>query len=383
MLLTSILLCLLAIGYAFAGYPCLMAFLAHFFPRPFAKQVNQERGLSVVICVHNAAAVIAARLRNLFECDWKGPFEVLVVCDGCSDDTAGEIERLALAQVQVLSSPYHQGKAAALNLALPRCSYPIVVLTDARQRFAKNALLKLAAPFADSHVGAVSGRLEIAPSEEGSGRGGDLYWRLETFLRTVEGRYDSVIGCTGAICAMRPELYAPLPVDTLLDDVVIPMRVAEKGYRVIYEPEAVAFDPQRLDPEKEKTRKLRTLVGNFQLIETYPAWMLPSKHRLWWMLISHKYLRLLVPWLLMFVLILSMAGAAAGDPFAGALLLGQLFCYAAGMLGLVMRGGIFRLCGIPAGFLLLQASCFMAFFAYFRHRRNLSRVWRPTSLPLQ
>lgn len=383
MLLTGILLSLIAIGYVFAGYPCLMAVLAHFFPRPCSRQVNLESGLSVVICVHNAASVIAGRLRNLLECDWNGPFEVVVVCDGCSDESAGEIERLALPQVRVLSSSHRQGKASALNLAVPSCSYPLVVLTDARQRFAKDSLLKLAAPFADPVVGAVSGRLEIALSKAGSGRGADLYWRLETFLRAVEGRFDSVIGCTGAICAIRRELYMPLPADTLLDDVVIPMRVAEKGYRVIYEPEAVAFDPQKLDAEKEKKRKLRTLVGNFQLIESYPEWMLPWRHRLWWMLVSHKYLRLLVPWLMMVVLLLSLVGAAGGDAFVSALLIGQLLCYAAGLLGLLKQGRKFRYCGIPAGFLLLQACCFLAFFAYFRHRRDLSRLWHSSSLPLQ
>ncbi len=379
MILVGLLLCLSLIGYSFAGYPALMGLLARLFPKPWEEAIEAKKGLSVVLCVHNAEAIIRERLRNLLDCAWEGPLEIIVVCDGCTDGTLKEIAATAASQIRVLEGQNKGGKPAGLNLAIPHCLHEIVILADARQSFAKEALQKLAAPFADSEVGAVSGLLEIASSEAGGGRGVDLYWRLETKLRAFEGRFDSVIGCTGAICAIRRELYEPLPADTLLDDVVIPMRIAHQGHRVIYEPAAKAFDPQRLEPEKEKNRKLRTLVGNFQMIERYPAWMLPWRNRLWWMLISHKYLRLLVPWLMIAAFVLSVIGA--GDPFVRLLLLVQVLCYAAGLLGSLVKGIKSRFLSIPAGFLLLQASCFMAFFAYATHRRNLLALWQPSSPP--
>jgi cellulose synthase/poly-beta-1,6-N-acetylglucosamine synthase-like glycosyltransferase len=377
MIVIGLLLCLALIGYSFAGYPMLMGLLARCCPKPWKEAVEPEKGLSIVLCVHNTEAIIRQRLENLLECTWEGPLEIIVVCDDCTDGTVKVIQALAAPQVRVLETQTKGGKPAGLNLALPKCSHEIVVLADARQSFAKDALQKLAAPFADTEVGAVSGLLEIAASQAGGGRGVDLYWRLETKLRAFEGRFDSVIGCTGAICAIRRDLFEPLPSDTLLDDVVIPMRIAHRGHRVIYEPAAKAYDPQQLEPEKEKRRKLRTLVGNFQMIERYPEWMLPWQNRLWWMLISHKYLRLLVPWLMIAALVLSVIGA--GQPFVRVILILQVLCYAAGVLGSVVKGIQSRFVSIPAGFLLLQASCFMAFFAYVGHRRDLLALWQPSS----
>lgn len=377
MIVIGLLLCLALIGYSFGGYPMLMGLLARCCPKPWKEATEPEKGLSIVLCVHNAEAIIRERLQNLLECTWEGPLEIIVVCDGCTDGTVKVIQALAATQVRVLETQAKGGKPAGLNLALPKCSHKIVVLADARQSFAKDALQKLAAPFADTEVGAVSGLLEIAASQAGGGRGVDLYWRLETKLRAFEGRFDSVIGCTGAICAIRRDLFEPLPSDTLLDDVVIPMRIAHRGHRVIYEPAAKAYDPQQLEPEKEQKRKLRTLVGNFQMIERYPEWMLPWQNRLWWMLISHKYLRLLVPWLMIAALVLSVIGA--GQPFVRVMLILQVLCYAAGVLGLKVKGIQSRFVSIPAGFLLLQASCFMAFFAYVRHRRDLLALWQPSS----
>ena len=377
MIIIGLLLSLMLIGYSFAGYPLLMGLLARCFPKPWKEGFDAEKGLSIVLCVHNAEAIIRERLQNLLDCTWKGPLEIIVVCDGCTDGTVKAIQDFAASQVRVLETETKSGKPAGLNLALPQCSHDIVVLADARQSFAKDALQKLAAPFAESEVGAVSGLLEIAASAAGGGRGVDLYWKLETKLRTLEGRFDSVIGCTGAICAIRRDLFEPLPTDTLLDDVVIPMRIAHRGHRVIYEPAAKAFDPQQLEPEKEKRRKLRTLVGNFQMIERYPAWVLPWRNRLWWMLISHKYLRLLVPWLMIAAFVLSVMGAS--HPFVRVVLILQVLCYAAGLLGSLVKGIPSRLVTIPAGFLLLQASCFMAFFAYVRHRRDLLALWQPST----
>ena len=379
MILISLILCLALIAYSFAGYPILMAALARFRHRSWQAQHEGASGggLSVVLCVHNAESMIRDRLENLLACIWDGPLDIIVVCDGCTDGTAARIKSLAAPQVRVLQIERLGGKPAGLNMAIPQCLHPIVVLTDARQKFAADALQKLVAPFANPAVGAVSGLLEIASSEDGGGSGMDLYWHLESRLRAWEGRYDSVIGCTGAICALRRDLYTALPEDTLLDDVVIAMRIAHNGQRVIYEPAARAFDPQKLEPEKEKKRKLRTLAGNFQMIERYPFWMLPWRNRLWWQLISHKYLRLLVPWLLMAVLALTLA--AADHWLIQLLLLLQCSCYILGLLGCLAPGCRSRFVTVPAGFLMLQASCFMAFFAYLGHRRHLQQLWLPAA----
>lgn len=376
----ALIVCLLVIAFAMAGYPLLMACLARVRPMPCSPADSfRPQGVSVVLCVTNAAARIDPRVRNLLACEHPGEIEIVVHCDGSDDDTASKLRSLNDPRVIVTESPERLGKAAGLNAIIPRCRFPLVVLCDARQDFAPDAITRLLAPFADPDVAAVSGLLDISSSSAGSGQGVDLYWRIERKLREWESRFDSVIGCTGAISAVRRDLYAPLPEDTILDDVVIPMRLISQGRRVIYMPEARAFDPQRLHPEVEAKRKLRTLVGNYQMIERHPEWLLPWGNRLWWQLISHKYLRLAVPWLLIAVAVLSLL-APPSTPIV-TLRYAQAVCYALAAAGLVFRGARIKLLTIPAGFVLLQWSALRALTAFLAHRDDLLALWREGSKP--
>jgi cellulose synthase/poly-beta-1,6-N-acetylglucosamine synthase-like glycosyltransferase len=376
-----IALSLALIAHGIVGYPVLMAMLARWrggppaLKPPAALPLSDGGGVSIVICARNEAERIQARLRNLLDTACEGGIEILLYCDGCQDETAARARELGLPGLVVIESSWQTGKPAGLNTCIPRCRFPIVVLADVRQSFEPGSIPALVAAFADPAVAAVSGRLEIAPSASGGGRGVDLYWRLESWLRRSEARYDSVIGCTGAICALRRDLYQPLPEDTLLDDVVIPMRLAAAGWRIAYEPGARALDPQTLAPERERARKLRTLAGNYQMLGRHPAWLLPWRNRLWWQLASHKYLRLLIPWLLILVAALSLA--AARGPAIQAMLVVQAALYTAALAGLLLPSARSRLLTVPAGFLQLQWSCLRALFAYLRHRRNPKALWQP------
>lgn len=365
--------------YAQAGYPLLMAVLARLCPRPLQPRAPAAGALSVVVCARNAGEAIVARLHNLLACDWLGELEILVYCDGCNDDTAARADSLGDPRVRVIAGDVPLGKALALNVVVPLCRHALVVLCDVRQRFDAETLQRLVAPFVDPEVAAVSGRLEIAASTAGGGQGVDLYWRIERKLREWESRYDSVIGCTGAVCAIRRDAFEPLEPGTLLDDVVIPMRLAARGGRVLFEPRALAYDPQTLDPAKERVRKLRTLVGNYQMLARHPEWLLPWRHRLWWQLLSHKYLRLTVPWLLIAIAILTPLAPRSG--WALGLAAGQVCAYACALVGLALPRARWKLFTVPAGFLLLQWSCLRALFAYLAHRRDLRALWPATPSP--
>lgn len=362
------------IGYAHAGYPVVMALLARLRPQPPRPLEPLPEALSIVICVHNAELRIQDRLKNLLDGRWAGDVEVVVYCDGCTDSTAANVLAMNDRRIRLLESTQQKGKAAALNAAIPACRHPLVVLGDARQDFAPDALPALAAYFRDPQVGAVSGLLEIAASSSGSGQGVDLYWKIERKLREWEGLFDSVIGCTGAIYAIRRSLYQPLPEDTILDDVVVPMRIVTQGYRVGYAPEAVAYDPQSLQPQLEKKRKLRTLAGNYQMLERYPHWLLPWRNRTWWQLLSHKYLRLAVPWLLLAVFLMTLL--APWSPLVVLLLCGQIMAYGLAALGLAVPGLKHKAVSIPAGFLLLQWSCLRALGTYLEARQNALSLWQ-------
>ena len=161
----------------------------------------------------------------------------------------------------------------------------------------RDTLRALVENFADPAVGAVSGELVLTTSDRtaAAGRGSAFYWRYEKFIRSTEGRADSTIGATGAIYAIRRELFEPIPDDTILDDVLIPLRIVRKGYRVLFEPRARAYDSASATAQHEFVRKARTIAGTFQLFSR-ELWLFnPRRNRLWFETMSHKALRLALP----------------------------------------------------------------------------------------
>jgi cellulose synthase/poly-beta-1,6-N-acetylglucosamine synthase-like glycosyltransferase len=295
----------LALGYTYLGYPILIGMLARWRPRsgrrrPIAPPVT------VIMAVHDEAAHIDERIRNLLALDYpRERLEILVGSDGSSDDTAARARACARRGIRVVEFAARRGKAAVINDLVPLARGDLVVMADARQRFAPGALRALAAPFADPRVGVVGGELVLRRAARGSVAGGGIgsYWTVETNIRRSESRFDSTVGASGAIYAVRRELLEPIPADTILDDVLIPMRAARRGYRVVLEPAARAYDRPAPSARHEFARKARTLAGNFQLFAR-ERWLLhPSRNRLWFQTVSHKVLRLLGPLLLVAALV--------------------------------------------------------------------------------
>ena len=352
----------IALAYTFAGYGALIALLARGRGVKSAPPAPPP-DVCAVLVAHNEETRIAARLENLLASDYPPEkLRILLVSDGSTDATLARAAALDPSRVTVLAQPVRAGKAAGLNTALAQATGDLIVFTDARQRFAPDAIARLAAHFADPRIAAVSGALEIDPARSAAGTGVDFYWRYEKSLRAAESRFDSCIGCTGAIYAIRRALFTPLPPDTVLDDVLIPMRLAVAGHRVIHDPAARAFDPQPLEPAAETLRKRRTLAGNFQMLFRHPAWLLPWRNRLWWQLLSHKYLRLCAPVFL--IVLLAASAALAAHPLYRTALALQLAFYLAATFGLIfpsLRGKFFAL---PAGFVFLNATVLRAFVHY-------------------
>jgi cellulose synthase/poly-beta-1,6-N-acetylglucosamine synthase-like glycosyltransferase len=361
--------------FTYLGYPLVMTLLAPL-RRADSGSVQAPReswpSVSVVLVARNEAARIAARLQNLAASDYPmDRIEFIVVSDGSTDGTERIVESLGDAWARAIVFPEQRGKAAGLNAGVAAAQGEVIVFADARQSFATDTIRELIAAFESPALGAVSGELEIASSDGGVGGGIDLYWRLEKRLRQAEAAVDSSIGCTGAVYAIRRSLFTPIPGDTILDDVVIPMQIAMRGARVGFSAKARAFDPQALDPALETRRKRRTLAGNFQMLFRYPGWLLPWKNRLWWQLIAHKYLRLVAPVFLVAAAAANLALLAS--PFyrvVGAL---QLAFYTFALLGLVVRARIFS---VPAGFVFLNYNVLRGFALYLAG--NASSGWGAT-----
>ena len=363
-------LSLAALAFTYVGYPLLLALIRKALPdgsRPSQESVGDVRKLkiSAVLVARDEEQRIAERISNLLASKDVEVLEIVLVCDGCSDATAERAKEVGGDALRLVEFSESQGKAHGINVGVAAATGEIVVLCDARQRFDELAMVKLAAAFDEATVAAVSGSLEIESSEAGTGAGVDLYWRLEKFVRQTESDIDSCIGCTGAIYAIRREWFEPMPEDTVLDDVVVPMRMAVAGGRVKFLGDAVAYDPQKLAPDSERRRKTRTLAGNFQMLMRYPGWLLPWRNRLWWQLIAHKYLRLAGPLLLIVCLIANLL-LATWHPTYLLLLIGQCLFYLAGFLGMLFRDSAWKVLTVPAGFLFLQWLCVRGFFEWLR-----------------
>lgn len=362
------------LAYAFAGYPVVLRLLNRLSP-PRQETATPAEGpvpsVSFLLVACNEESRIAGRLRNLAEGDYPGDREILLVCDGCSDATAATARTVDPGfPLRVLEQPSRQGKAAALNRAVSEARGEILVFADARQRFDAGAVAALVDRLRRTPAAAaVSGSLEIEPSTDGPAAGIDFYWRLEKWIRHEESKRDSVIGCTGAIYAMRRADFQPIPADTLIDDVVVPMQALVRGRRILFEPGAVAYDPQTLETRHEKRRKVRTLAGNYQMLFRHPRWLFPWGNRCWWQLVSHKYLRLGGPLYLAACLIGAILMAPSSLFFRVALAT-QILAYLAALAGMSPLLRRFRPFSIPAGFLFLQIQSAKAFFHYLRLRQN-------------
>jgi cellulose synthase/poly-beta-1,6-N-acetylglucosamine synthase-like glycosyltransferase len=365
-----------ALCYAYAGYLAAVWLFARIARQPTDERRNLTEApfVSVVVVARNAELVIAARLRNLLDSRYPAErLEIVVVSDGSTDRTEEEIRNVADPRIRSIIAPNRLGKAHGLNLAVQSARGEIIVFADVRQSFEEKTIIRLVEQFADTHVGAVSGSLEIRKAETVVGGGLDLYWRLEKLLRLSESRLGGTIGCTGAVYAIRKSLHEAIPSDTILDDVLIPMRIQLRGYKILFEPLAKAWDPQPLEPALENRRKTRTLAGNYQLLFRYPGWLLPWRNKRFWQLISHKYLRLAGPWLLLAALALN--ACLVERRFYFYCFIAQLALWSFGLAGLFFQKARAKIFAIPAGFIFLNAMSLAALFTYLRSRHNPG--WQP------
>lgn len=293
------LACWVLLAYIFAGYPLLVWLQARLWPRPVHKQAIRPT-VSIIIAVRDGARFIQGKLSNLGTLNYpRERIEIIVACDGCTDATASLARHFGDPRVRVLDFRRHRGKAACLNDAVAIARGEVLLMTDVRQKLAPVALRELVANLADPSVGAAGGELLLADAETGFAHSVDAYWRYEKLIRHSESLSGSTIGVSGALYAMRRELYRPLPQGTVLDDVLVPMRVIAAGKRVVFEPRALAWDRVTQAPAEERVRKIRTLAGNCQLIQLAPWLLWPGRNPAWFRFASHKLLRLAAPWLLL------------------------------------------------------------------------------------
>ncbi len=314
----------LLVVFAYAGYPALMFLYAQLRPKPIAKAPWLPT-VTAVMSVYNGEAVVGSKLENLLALDYPAAlFDIIVICDGCTDGTAEACRRFG-ERVTVLESQERRGKARGLDDAVAAATGEILLMTDVRQRIELPALRELVENFSDDGIGAVSGELRFEKAEGDFGGSVDAYWHYEKAIRLAESKTGSVVGVTGAFYAIRRSLYEPLPPGTVLDDVLIPMRVVKQGFRVVMDAYAVAWDQPSRSEGQERSRKIRTLAGNYQLVALAPWLLDPFTNPIWFRFASHKLLRLAAPWLIVLILLATIL-LAPRHPFYVLCLVAAITC---------------------------------------------------------
>ena len=264
--------------------------------------------VSILIAVHNERDTIEAKLQNCLQLDYPAEkLQIVVALDAPTDGTDAIVAAFESTMISVVKLVQHKGKAGALNHAVVAARGDILVFADARQSFDRTALRELVANFHDPEVGCASGELILLDDEGREASDGmGIYWRYEKWMRAQESEIHSMLGATGAIYAIRRELYKPMLPDTILDDMAVPMNIVLGGKRAVFDGAAHAYDRVSASPEIEYGRKVRTLMGNFQLLARMPALLSPFHNPVWLQFMSHKVARLLVPYALVILFVANM-----------------------------------------------------------------------------
>ena len=367
---------LLSVAYAYFIYPALLSLLARLSARPVLRAAGPVRETaSMIIPVHNEARVLPAKLDNLAALEYPPELlQVIFVSDGSTDSTLDLLHKAQSRlpfRITIVEIGERKGKANALNAGLERAEGQIVVFSDASILLEPGAVTEILRPFADSQVGCVSGEDHIA-----GGAGEGLYGRYELFLRNQESAVGSIVGASGSFYAQRRCLCLPFR-EGLAPDFLSVLTTVEQGYRAITEPAARGYMTAVARADQEFQRKVRTLLRGLSTLFAKPALLNPLRYgRFAFLLASHKLVRWLVPFLLIFAFLSNLALYSSG-PYAALLVL-QIAFYT---LAALAYWNIAGLQDNPIGrialfFVLVNIAILVAWLRYFKGERL--ELWTPT-----
>ena len=376
---------LFSILYCYLGYPVLIYFLSQWKPWPVSRKPITP-SVSMVLSVWNEDDVIETKLKNILDLDYPADqIEILIASDGSTDQTVPIVRRYVSERIKLFDFPDRGGgageggggKMVRLNELARQAQNEIIVFTDARQEFSPSAIRYLVKNFADPKVGCVSGELIFKAMKEGTSIGVNVYWEYEKFIRNHESQFHSMLGATGAIYAIRRELYSPVPVQAVLDDMYIPSKIVLKGYRAIFENEALAYDKPADSPLEENRRKTRTIYGNYQLITLLPKIYMPGVSPVAFQMFSHKLLRIIMPFFLIMLFAVNMQ--LYQEKIYYYFFIAQIVFYSMALLGGLARqvnygilNFIFRICYVPYVFCLLNFSAFSGFLKFIMGQQSVT-----------
>lgn len=366
-------LSLFIIFYTYIGYGILLYFLVRLKRAMITPKRPVNPGffpsLTLVIAAYNEEKIIDEKIRNTLSLKYPGEkISYIFVTDGSTDSTPAKIR--AYPAITLMHSPERKGKINAIHRVMNTVNSEIVVFTDANTFLNQDALVLIARHYDDPQTGAVSGEKRInmtAASDATAGEG--FYWKYESKLKKWDSELYSVVGAAGELFSIRRSLYQPVEEDTILDDFMISMRVAEKGYRIVYEPGAYAVEDTSENTSEELKRKIRIAAGGIQSVIRLKRLLNFSRPMLSFQYISHRVLRwTITPFLMILALLLNILILQFYDNNIYRLLLVlQVFFYLSALLGWIMerKHTRMKIFFIPFYFCLMNYAVFAGMLRYF------------------
>ncbi len=367
------------VAYVYVGFPLLTILRGRWWPRPY-RLADIEPDVSLLVAAHNEAAVIEEKIQNALALDYPPDrLEIVVVSDGSDDGTNEIVERNAQGRVRLVALD-RVGKPEALNAAVAASSGEIIVFSDANSMYRPDAIRALVRPFADPAVGGVAGNQVYLPPRGGDSSvvGEQQYWDLDRALKRAESDAGSVSGATGAIYAIRRSLFVPLRRDVSNDDLLNSLQVVAQGYRLVFEPEAVAFEEVTETTQVTFERRVRVMVGGFRCLFVMRRLMNPLRH-------GFFAIQLLTRKVLLRTMVVPLAVLTVLTPFLWShglffrlVVVGEIEFYVLAAIGMLLRGRPVaknRILALPGYFCLVNAASAKAVWDIVRGRRH--ERWEP------
>ncbi|HEX8607181.1 MAG TPA: glycosyltransferase family 2 protein [Pedobacter sp.] len=374
---------LFLVFYTFFGYGILLYALVRLkrLIKPVVRKIYTFEELpscTVIVAAYNEAKFIEEKIKNTLALNYPaGKLELIFVTDGSSDDTPEIVARHP--EIKLLHSASRLGKISAVHRSVLEVETELVVFTDANTFLNADALVLMCRHYADPKVGAVAGEKRVMIEESADATAGEgFYWKYESKLKTWDSEFHSVVGAAGELFSIRKNQYEPVPSNSVLDDFMISMRIAEKGSIIVYEPEAFAQETSSANVGEELKRKIRIAAGGMQSIIWLKSLLNPFKFPLLsFQYISHRVLRWTVtPFLMILALILNLAIVVQGSSkLYMIVLIAQVAFYLSAYIGKMLEDKKVRvkLLFIPYYFCMMNYAVFAGMIRYFRG--NQSVIW--------
>ncbi len=363
--------------YTYGGYTVILVLLSLLVRRPLRRDEGHEPRVTFLITAYNEERDIARKIENTLSLDYpSGKLEILVASDGSTDRTDEIVREIASRRgnVHLLRVEGRVGKTETQNRAVRRAAGEIIIFSDSTTEYRPDAIRKIVRNYADPRVGAVSGRYNYR-TVRGSpvGIGQVLFWNFENFIKSRQTLIRTITGCCGCIYSVRKAAYEPLPPD-IISDLVQPLEILKKGYRIVFEPEAVAEEETTEKPSDEFRMRVRVITRGMNGILHARSLLNPFRYPfVAFQLISHKVLRWLVP---VFVLGLFVTNLFLLDrPFYLALFAGQSAFFVLAAAGWVADtlGKRLRLFSVPLYFCVVNLASLVSLLNLLRGEKKV--IW--------